>query len=206
MIDHASYLKGVAIGIAVAAPVGPMSVLAMRRTLVRGWGAGFRTGLGIACGDASYALAAVLGLASVAHFMLAYDRQLHFIAGAFLIYLGLRAIRRPTNDAVAAPPTLSSSAATDFGGALLLTLTNPSTIVSFAAIFTVLAPSGHERVDGSLATVVGVFSGSALWWFALTAGIATLRHAIGRRVRRGIDVVSGTMLAAFGVADVRRAL
>ncbi len=193
-------VKGIGIGITVAAPVGPMSVLCMRRTLTTGWRLGFNTGLGIATGDAVYASIAALGLVSISRFMLAYDRPLHVIAGIFLIYLGLRAFftRPAAEDSDGRRPAV----ATGYTSALLLTLTNPPTIISFAAIFTVLAPRSGFNVASALETVAGVFLGSAFWWFALTTTVALVRHALGRRSMRWIDGISGAVLGLCGVAEI----
>src|SRR4051794_13989537 len=88
------FLKAVGIGVAVAAPVGPMSILCMRRTLAQGWGQGMAVGLGIALGDAAYGLVAGLGLAGVSSFMLAHQKPLHLAAGLVLLWLGVRAWRQ----------------------------------------------------------------------------------------------------------------
>ncbi len=196
-------MKGVGIGLAVAAPVGPMSVLCMRRTLTKGWRYGFNTGLGIASGDGVYAAVAALGLVGVSKFMVVYGKQLHLIAGIFLLYLGLRTLlaRPAANDR---PERLASLSG--YTSALLLTLTNAPTIVSFAAIFTVLAPAAGFNAITSAQTVTGVFVGSTLWWLILTTTVSIVRHAIGRRTRRCIDVTSGAVLSLFGVAEIRRAL
>ncbi len=197
-------LKGMGFGLAVAAPVGPMALLCMRRTLAQGWRSGLATGVGIAAGDGAYACVAVAGLAGLQIFMLAHERPLHLAAGLFLLYLGLRTMFA-RHDAAAAPPVLVG-AGRAFASALLLTLTNPPTIVMFAAIFASLAPAGGFAWDGAAATVGGVLAGSLLWWCGMVAGVSAVRHAIGHRARRWIDRLAGAALAALGVAEVRRAL
>jgi threonine/homoserine/homoserine lactone efflux protein len=151
------YLKALLLGVAIAAPVGPMALLCMRRTLARGWSLGFATGLGIATGDGLYALVAALGLAGVSHFVLAHDRMLHFAAGLFLVYLGLRTFF--TDDAAAAGGRAddAGSAWSAYATSVLLTLTNPPTIVMFAAAFAALAPRG------------GLVPGAAPWSSARAA-------------------------------------
>ncbi|MFY9780896.1 MAG: LysE family transporter [Candidatus Baltobacteraceae bacterium] len=200
------YLKALLLGVAIAAPVGPMALLCMRRTLARGWSLGFATGLGIATGDGLYALVAALGLAGVSHFVLAHDRMLHFAAGLFLVYLGLRTFF--TDDAAAAGGRAddAGSAWSAYATSVLLTLTNPPTIVMFAAAFAALAPRGGLVPGTALLTVAGVFSGSALWWVLLTLAVAGARHTLSANVRRRIDRVSGFALAALGGFEVRRAL
>lgn len=196
--------RGMGFGLAVAAPVGPMSLLCMRRTLATGWRPGLATGLGIAVGDGLYACVAAAGLTGLAGFMLAFQQPLHAAAGLVLIYLGLRTLmKRPAPDDSAVP--VPESAARAFGSALLLTLTNPPTIITFAAIFASLAPPGGFAAASAVATVLGVFAGSALWWCAVVAGVATVRHALGARQRRWIDLAAGLTLAVFGAAELERA-
>ncbi len=202
MADMWLFVQGMGFGLAVAAPVGPMCLLCMRRTLALGWRSGLATGAGIAVGDGSYACIAVAGLAGLQAFMLAHERPLHLAAGLFLLYLGLKTVfgRR---EAAAAPPVADGRA---FGSALLLTLTNPPTIIMFAAIFASLSPPGGFAPGTAALTVAGVFSGSMLWWCGVVAAVSSVRHAIGAPARRWIDRVAGTVLAVFGVAELRRAL
>jgi len=197
-------LKGMGFGLAVAAPVGPMSLLCMRRTLASGWQPGLATGAGIATGDAAYGCVAALGLASVSHFMLAHERPLHLAAGLFLLYLGLRTVFSGPSPDASAPVTIGTARA--YGSAVLLTLTNPPTIIMFAAIFASMAPAAGFDPISALATAGGVAAGSMLWWCGVVGVVSAFRHAIGQRMRRWIDRVAGMTLAVFGALDVRRAL
>jgi threonine/homoserine/homoserine lactone efflux protein len=198
-------LKAAGCGLAVAAPVGPMSLLCMRRTLAAGWRQGLATGGGIAVGDACYAAVAALGLAGVSAFMLAHERPLHLLAGAFLVWLGLKTwLQRPPAEGAAAAGAAGSWPAA-FAGAVLLTLTNPPTIIMFAAIFTALAPASGLDPAAASATVAGVFAGSALWWCGLVAAVSALRHGIGGGARTCIDRLAAIALCGFGVAELRRA-
>ncbi len=197
-------LKGMGFGLAVAAPVGPMALLCMRRTLAQGWRPGLATGAGIAAGDAAYACVAVLGLAGLSGFMVAHQRPLHLAAGLFLLYLGLRTVFRRPGGAASAVPAAGTARA--FASAMLLTLTNPPTIIMFAAIFASLAPAGGFDAAGAAATVAGVLAGSMLWWCGVVAAVSAARHALGSRARRWIDRAAGAVLALAGAAEVRRAL
>lgn len=197
-------LKGMGFGLAVAAPVGPMSLLCMRRTLAQGWRPGLATGAGIATGDALFSCVAVLGLAGLSQFLLAHERPLHLAAGLFLLYLGLKTVFARPAAAVPPPPLVDVRRA--FASAVLLTLTNPPTIVIFAAIFASMSPSEGFTPVTAIAMVVGVSAGSMLWWSGLVAGVSLIRHAFGPRARRWIDRVAGAALAAFGTAEIRRAL
>ncbi|WP_345813019.1 LysE family transporter [Paraburkholderia sp. PREW-6R] len=219
------FLTAAGVGLAIAAPVGPMGMLCIRRTLTGGPRAGLAIGFGIATGDASYGLIAALGLVGISHFMLAYDRPLHLLAGLFLLYLGLRALLQKTPAETTATGSESASQSASAGasggklsqigragalrayaGSLLLTLTNPQTVVMFAALFTTLAPRGAFSPTLALTTVGGVFCGSIAWWCLLVTVVSLARHAIGGKVRAVIDRLAGITLAAFGVAEIRRAL
>jgi len=198
------FLKAAGIGVAVAAPVGPMSLLCMRRSLTRGWRWGFATGAGIAVGDGLYAAVAALGLAGVSAFVLAWETQLHLAAGLFLIWLGLKTFFAEDDGRVAEERAVGSLGAA-FLGSVALTLTNPPTIVMFAAVFTALAPTSGFDPMVALATVGGVFTGSLLWWIGVVSVVSALRHALGRRVRLWIDRVAGVALAVLGADQIRRA-
>lgn len=198
------FLKSAGIGLAVAAPVGPMSLLCMRRTLTQGWRWGFATGAGIALGDGIYAAVAALGLAGVSAFVLAWEKQLHLAAGLFLIWLGLKTFFAKDEGRVAEVGAVGSIGAA-FLGSVALTLTNPPTIVMFAAVFTALAPtSGFDPLVAAV-TVAGVVVGSLGWWIGVVAAVSGLRAALGRRVRLWIDRVSGVVLALLGADQIRRA-
>jgi threonine/homoserine/homoserine lactone efflux protein len=205
MTDLSLFVKSIGVGLAVAAPVGPMSLLCMRRTLTQGWRPGLVTGLGIAIGDGAFAGVAALGLAGLSAFMLAHQRPLHLVAGLLLLWLGLAALwRKPKDEATTAPQT--GSLLSVLSGSVLLTLTNPPTIVMFAAVFAALAPrDGLDPGDAAL-TVVGVFAGSLAWWCVLVGAVSLARHTISPAARRWIDRISGAVLALFGVAELRRAI
>ncbi|MGF6443368.1 LysE family translocator [Paraburkholderia youngii] len=209
------FFTAAGVGLAIAAPVGPMGMLCIRRTLTGGPRAGLAIGFGIASGDAAYGLIAALGLVGISQFMLAYDRPLHLLAGLFLLYLGVRALlQKPPAESAGANGNGNgklaqigrAGALRAYASALLLTLTNPQTIIMFAALFTTLAPRGAFSPAIALTTVGGVFAGSIAWWCCLVTMVSLARHAIGSRLRHAIDRVVGLMLAAFGVVEIRRAL
>jgi len=213
------FFTAAGVGLAIAAPVGPMGMLCIRRTLTGGPRAGLAIGLGIATGDALYGLIAALGLVSISQFMLAYDRPLHLLAGLFLLYLGVRTLlqKTPADTPNGEPDGNGNSngklaqvgragALRAYASSLLLTLTNPQTVIMFAALFTTLAPRGAFSSTIALTTVGGVFCGSIAWWCFLVTVVSLARHAIGSKLRLAIDRFVGVMLAAFGVVEIRRAL
>ncbi|MFM0346982.1 LysE family translocator [Paraburkholderia sp. RL17-347-BIC-D] len=211
------FLTAAGVGLAIAAPVGPMGMLCIRRTLTGGPRAGLAIGFGIATGDAAYGLIAALGLVSISQFMLAYDRPLHLLAGLFLLYLGVRTLlQKAPADASNGDSNGNGNgklaqvgragALRAYASSLLLTLTNPQTVIMFAALFTTLAPRGAFSSSIALTTVGGVFCGSIAWWCFLVTVVSLARHAIGSKLRVAIDRIVGFTLAAFGVVEIRRAL
>ncbi|MEM5364691.1 LysE family translocator [Paraburkholderia azotifigens] len=214
MFSTALFLTAAGVGLAVAAPVGPMGMLCIRRTLTDGPRAGLAIGFGIAAGDAFYGLIAALGLVSVSHFMLAYDKPLHIIAGLFLLYLGIRTMLQKVpadsannNESNGKLANIGHAGALKaFASALLLTLTNPQTVIMFAALFTTLAPRGPFSSSVALTTVFGVFCGSIAWWCFLVTAVSLARHAIGHKLRVIIDRIAGLALATFGVVEIKRAI
>ena len=189
--------KGMIIGFAIAAPVGPIGVLCIRRTLAEGRASGFVSGLGAATADAIYGCIAALGL-TFANFLVGGEAWLRLVGGAFLIFLGVRTfLARPAERTAPAGKERLLGA---YSSTLFLTLTNPTTILSFAAIF---AGLGAGSADGDvLPLVLGVFLGSAFWWLVLSGVTSLFRARLSARGLRWVNRISGTVLATFGVLAV----
>lgn len=192
-------MKGILIGFSIAAPVGPIGVLCIRRTLAEGRAIGFVSGLGAATADAMYGCIAGFGLTLVTRFLIDQQVWLRLFGGAFLCYLGVKTIlSRPADQAATAK---GSGLAGAYGSTFLLTLTNPMTILLFAAVF---AGLGLASAGGSYASagilVLGVFTGSALWWLLLSGGASLLRGKFDARGLEWVNRISGVVIAGFGVA------
>jgi threonine/homoserine/homoserine lactone efflux protein len=198
-MDIGVFVRGVALGFSVAAPVGPIGLLVIRRALVDGRAAGFATGLGAAAADACYGAVAGLGLTAATTALAGNSLWLRLAGGVFLCVLGARAIRsRPPEEAAEAKRTSLLRA---FVSTLALTLTNPMTIVSFAAMMA----SVGVKADGPAAVsafVVAVFAGSALWWLLLSGGVGLFRSRATPRGLRWINAASGLMLVGFGAVAI----
>lgn len=196
-------LKAFIIGLSIAAPVGPIGVLCIRRTLVFGRRIGFVSGLGAATADAFYGAVAAFGLTVVFRFFIQNARPLHLIGGVLLLVIGIRTMlaRRdlaaPAEVAPRGPGLLPAYAST-----LFLTITNPMTIISFAAVFAVIAPAGGLDYRSAAVTVVGVFLGSAAWWLILSTGVGAVRQAAGAQVLASVSRLSGGVIAGFGAAQL----
>jgi threonine/homoserine/homoserine lactone efflux protein len=207
-MDTNLFLRGLVIGFSIAAPVGPIGVLCIRRTLADGRLAGLLSGLGAATADALYGAVAAFGLGLVSRFLVDQQQPLRLVGGLFLCYLGLRTWRGPVqNELLPTPqrrPGLDRSWGERVLGAylstLLLTLTNPITILSFAAIFAGLgfASAGSGPLPGAV-LVAGVFAGSAAWWLLLSGLVGLVRDRVGPRTLCWINRLSGLIIFGFGL-------
>ncbi len=195
----ALFLKAAGVGLALAAPIGPMALLCMRRTMGCGWCAGLASGAGIATGDMVLAAVAALGFSEVLRLMIAHERALHLVAGPLLIYLGVRTaiFRKAPSECVERFDTLHGAYVTS----AFLTLVNPPTLIAFVALFALIAPSS-PRISTALVTVAGVASGSLLWWIVLASTTAILRGVMTPGFRRMISAGAGIALALFGTAQL----
>jgi threonine/homoserine/homoserine lactone efflux protein len=190
------FSRGFAIGFSIAAVLGPIGVLCIRRTLERGFLTGWISGLGAATADASYAALAAFGVSLATQLLVDQRLWLRLIGGAFLLILGLRILRSaPAERAAAARSAAGLLGA--YASTLALTLSNPMTILSFVGIF---AGLGVGALEGDAPLLVGgVFSGSAAWWLVLASVTSRLRARLTPRVHRWVNVASGLLICAFGV-------
>ena len=190
-------IKGVIIGFAIAAPVGPIGVLCIRRTLADGRLPGFVSGLGAATADAGYGAVAAFGLTLITDFLMEGASWLRLIGGAFLLFLGIRTFfARPAERAA---PVRNGGLVGAYASTLFLTLTNPTTILSFAAIFVGLGVGSTNDALSAMLLVLGVFLGSTLWWLVLSGTAGLFRAKLSAGGLRWVNRVSGTIIAAFGV-------
>lgn len=224
-MDISFLLRGLMIGLSIAAPVGPIGILCIRRTLAEGRASGLVSGLGAATADALYGSIAGFGLTFVANFLIRQQDWLRLIGGLFLCYLGLktwwiqpsaRAAFRPHHDqhdhadpgprsTMASPPSVTRDGRSKglmraYASTFFLTLSNPLTILSFAAVFAGLGLSANRRDYGAAgALILGVFIGSTLWWFILSSGVALLREKFSPQGLQWINRISGIIITGFGL-------
>ncbi len=223
------YLRGLAIGFAIAAAIGPIGLLCIRRTLADGRAIGLATGLGAATADALYAAVAAFGLTAVSSVLIDERRPLGIVGGTLLMLLAARmwwqsaggraasvvpdpsaspAGRRAGQPAapIAPDPGTSRAAArlglpAAYATTLGLTITNPATILSFAAAFVGFGLVSHGG-PGAVALVLGVFAGSSAWWVLLVATVGALRPRVGPVALRRVAVASAALIAAIGAVAV----
>ena len=131
-MDAQTLLSGVIIGFSIAAPVGPIGVLCIRRTLAEGRLHGLVSGLGAATADAFYGCIAAFGLAFISDFLVQQQMWLRVMGGAFLLFLGIRTILAKPKEKPQDGKKLGLAGS--YGSTFLLTLTNTVTIISIAKI------------------------------------------------------------------------
>jgi threonine/homoserine/homoserine lactone efflux protein len=188
--------KGLVLGFAIAAPVGPIGVLCIRRSLAVGFSAGFASGLGAATADALYGLVAALGLTAVSSWLLAARGWSRVIGGLLLLALALRTfLATPAAGGEIPPRRPARGLVRDYASTFALTVTNPMTILSFTAAFGALGLASGSAA-GSL--VAGVFLGSAVWWLVLSGASSLLRGRLGPRSLVWINRASGLVIGTFG--------
>ena len=193
------FLQGNILGFAIAAAVGPIGLLCIRKTLQYGRFSGLFSGLGAAVADALYAAVAAFGLTFILDALVAGQLWLRLGGGVFLLYLGWKtffAKAQDKNQDVSHTTLLN-----DFVSTFLLTLTNPTTILSFLAIFAGVGLSTvHESSWDATTLVLGVLLGSSVWWLLLSEGVTLFRKKVSGKVMRWINRIAGMMIAAFGIA------
>jgi len=192
------FLRGLIIGFSIAAPVGPIGVLCIRRTLAEGRAFGLFSGLGAATADAIYGFIAGFGLTFVSNFLIRQQVWLRIIGGGFLCFLGVRTfLSKPAEHAASAR---GNGLVSSYVSTFFLTITNPMTILSFAAIFAGLGVGGASGSYVSAAVLVlGVFIGSALWWFILSSGVSVFRTRFNPHRLWWVNRISGIIITGFGL-------
>ena len=193
------FLQGVIIGLSIAAPVGPIGILCIRRTLANGRIMGFLTGFGAATADAVYGAFAAFGLTSISLLLINYQDLLRLVGGIFLIFLGLRTyFGKPSNKSIKTRETNHINA---YVSTFFLTLTNPLTILSFMGIFAGLgiATNNESETSDAILLVIGVFIGSILWWVILSSAASILRGKLTTSSMLWVNRISGIIIFGFGL-------
>lgn len=197
-LEISLFLRGLAIGFAVAVPIGPVGILCIRKALADGHLAAFLAGLGAALADTLFGAVAVLGIGAVIQALEGHTDLLKLVGGLFMIGLGIHSWR---SAATALEPAAERGLGIwrDFVSAFFITITNPGTALGVVGVFAALGPSG--RAEDSLQSgllIAGMFCGSALWWMMLSAGATAARSRFTPRRMKQFNHGSGALLVAFG--------
>ena len=198
-IDLDLPIRGLAAGLIIAAPVGPVNVLCIRRTIEKGWKSGMVSGLGAALADTLYGAVAGFSISLVIQFVVREEFWIRLIGGILLMGIGVVYYRK-------SPGSLKggndSSANSDLISSLLLTATNPTTVLSFLAVLATLGLGKHRPLWQTSFLVAGIFCGSMAWWTILASGVNLLRGRITDRTMRWMNRVAGVAIGAFGLVNV----
>lgn len=190
------------IGLSIAAPVGQIGVLAIQRTLQHGAAAGVATGLGAAVADALYGAVGAFGVTALIAWLVDHRTVFAVVGSAVLLWMAWRIARQPpaARRGGGEPAPLGRL----FAGTFVLTLSNPTTILSFIAVFGAIA--GRTADASPWVMVAGVFAGSALWWFVLAGAVGRLREHFDERWQRRVNVASALLLGGFALWQLAQLL
>jgi threonine/homoserine/homoserine lactone efflux protein len=189
-------LRGALAGVAISAPVGPVNVLCVSRTLTKGWHSGFISGLGAAAADTCYGAIAGFSISIVISFLIREQSKLRFFGGILLILIGIWYYFKK-------PEALdkhreSKGTHSDFVSTFLLNLTNPTTVLSFLAVLAVLGLSAHRATWLTLVLIGGIFAGAMAWWLILIAVTNRFRDKFNDRAMFWMNRIGGMAIGAFG--------
>ena len=198
------FLKGLGAGFVVAAPVGPVAVMCVRRTMTHGPVAGYVTGLGAALADTFYGVVAAFGIGFIADLMLDNEFWFRLVGGIVLLIIAAKTMLSGVDET---QPRRSQGLFRDFLSALVVTGTNPITVVAFGAVFAAIgAVAAGATFDWAESLVAGVFVGSALWWLLLTGIAGALRGAVSDHGLRWINRSSAAVIGVSGIVVLAGAL
>ena len=189
---------GFLFGLSIAAPVGPIGLLCIRRTLVQGFRFGLVSGIGAACADTVYGVISCLGVGALSDYLVHYQLGLHILGGLLLCYLGIRALLKPSR-ASQAKETEEAGLWWSFFSTFLLTVSNPMTILSFLAI---TAAMGTVTLTDSMFLVFGVFAGSTAWWLALSCLLHVARDKVNDVFKARVSLASNVLILLIGLYNI----
>jgi threonine/homoserine/homoserine lactone efflux protein len=204
VVDPAYAFRGFILGFTIAAAVGPISLLVIRRTLAQGQVYGLVSGLGVATADATYGAIAAFGLGAITDLLVNARAVLGVVGGVFLLWLAWQTARSvPTREAVVTERRGGLPGA--YLSILGLTMANPMTILSFGALFAGLGVTVGVNADAALVTL-GVLLGSTTWWIVLTTVVGALRTRVTPTWIHRINLVSGVVIGAFAIVAIASVL
>ena len=199
-MDFELPLRGIAAGLIIAAPVGPVNVLCIQRTLEKGWKAGIVSGLGAAVADTIYGAIAGFSISLVIRFLIREEFWIRLVGGLLLMAIGAIYYYRPPRSLEAAKG--HSSGNSDFVSTLFLTATNPTTVLSYLAVLAIRGLGKERPLWQNFILVAGIFCGSMTWWIILTSSVNLLHARVTDRAMHWMNRVAGIAIGCFGLANV----
>jgi len=199
MMNFELPIRGIATGLIIAAPVGPVNVLCIQRTLGKGWKSGLISGLGAAAADTIYGAIAGFSITLVIDFLLKEQFWIRVLGGFLLIAIGIvYFFRKP----IELKEKKEESTHSDFVSTFLLTLTNPTTVLSFIAVLATMGMREQRTVPLTLLLIAGIFVGSMMWWLLLTGIVYRLRRTIKQQTMCWMNRIAGFAIGAFGIINI----
>ena len=199
------WFQGFILGVAIAAPVGPIGLLCIRRTLEHGQMVGFATGMGAAVADTIYGAIAAFGVSALLVFLTGHETAFRFLGGLFLLAVAVRTYFKTMSTGDDAVPD-DRTCVGGFMTGLTLTLTNPVSVLAFIGLFAGAGITGKLAFLDAAILVWGVFVGASTWWLTLSSGVALVRHRISEDRLSVINHGTAILLALFGVWALATAL
>jgi len=199
-LDYLLILKGIIVGISTSAPLGPLGILCIQRTINKGILSGLISGLGAAVADIIYAGIAGFGISIIADFLKEYQLMIRILGGIILLIVGIMIFRSNPIKQVRQQKAQKRNYISDFISSFIITFTNPITIVVFGAVFASLGLNEVNTLNPIVLTLIGVFSGALLWWLSLTIFVNIFRNKIRLRNLWWINKITGILVSVFGLA------
>lgn len=192
------FLDGFTLGFAIAAPIGPVGVLCIKKTISSGLKMGLLGGLGASCAKMIFGIIVGFGLTSVSNFLINYNYYISLVGAIFLIYLGITIFM--TKPIMNCPNVKKENKLSAFTTMFFLTLMNPMTILSFLAVFSSLGIANTtSSYSSGLVLVLGIFLGSMCWWMFLCNVVNLFRKKINAKVLSWINKISGIVIVSFSL-------
>jgi threonine/homoserine/homoserine lactone efflux protein len=192
-------IRGILAGLIIAAPVGPVNVICVQRTIAKGWRSGLISGLGSAVADTIYGSIAAFSITFVIRILIREEFWIRLVGGCLLILIGVVYYFKPPQSLKNPEP---ESDRTEFASTFFLTLTNPTTVLSFLVVLSALGLARNETWSLTSLIVGGVFTGSMLWWFILTGTVNYFRDRFSNRTMLWMNRVAGLAIGAFGLVTI----
>jgi threonine/homoserine/homoserine lactone efflux protein len=200
MVDLQLPIRGLAAGLIIAAPVGPVNVLCIQRSLQKGWKAGVLSGVGAALADTLYGGVAGFGITLVIGFLIREEFWFRLIGGIVLIAIGIIYYFRPAKKLSDGKD--DSSTHSDIVSTFLLAATNPTTVLSFLVVLATLGLGAQRPLWQTSLLVSGIFCGSMTWWIILASGANMMRGKMTDNSMVWLNRVGGIAIGLFGLLNV----